>query len=210
MVLDPSPPPLLVTHVNTCVTFVCVFSHVTHTNATSHTREQVMQHTPRFTPWFTPRDTPRFTPRALGAQVRRGCTRFQIPCFLCLKEQYFPPTMGISSSRLPNRKFKNCTNFEYFVIIQMHICRNPRTHVLPTRRVQRHSQIHSQRHHTCEQVSQHISMRHVTHIYIKHTYECVTSHMWTSHVTYINKSCHTYQSVTSHIWTSLVTGVEVW
>jgi len=42
---------------------------------------------------------------------------------------------SLENSRLPNGKYKNCANFLNFVIIQMHICRNPRTHVLPTLRV---------------------------------------------------------------------------
>ena len=72
---------------------------------------------------------------SLGAWVRRGCTRFQIPSIWCLKHKSFPPTIGIFGSRLPNRKLKICTSCLNFVIIQMRICPNPPTHVLPTRRV---------------------------------------------------------------------------
>jgi len=51
---------------------------------------------------------------SLGPWVRRGCTRFQIPCFLCLKEQSFPSTIGISGSRLPKRKSKKLYQFFEF------------------------------------------------------------------------------------------------
>jgi len=43
----------------------------------------------------------------LVAWVRRGCTRFQIPCLLCLKEKSFPPTIGHAGRRLPHMKHWN-------------------------------------------------------------------------------------------------------
>ena len=70
----------------------------------------------------------------LGTWGRRGCSRFQIPCLLCLNENSFLPTIGYSAVDSPI-EIKICTNFSNFVIIHMHICRNPRTYVEPTRRV---------------------------------------------------------------------------
>ena len=78
---------------------------------------------------------------ALVAWFRRGGTRFQITHLLCLKEFWFPPTIGYAGnagSRLPTQKIKIWTTFANFVIIQLNICQKTWTHDLPTRRVMRH------------------------------------------------------------------------
>jgi len=65
----------------------------------------------------------------LGAWVRRGCTRFQTPCLVCLKEKSFSPTIGYAGRRRPTWNTEICTNFLNFIIIQMHAFRKPRTYV---------------------------------------------------------------------------------
>ena len=61
---------------------------------------------------------------------------------------------------------------------------------------------------TCQCVTAHIWMSHVTHMKEScHTNEWVMSDIWMSHVTYMNESQHTYEWVMSHMheWTSRVT-----
>jgi len=140
-------------------TYIITYTHSTHTKHTS-----------------------------LVAWVRRGCTRFRITCLLCLEEKYFPPTIGYTGPAWPTYKIKFCTFFLYFVIILMHICRNPRTYVLPTRRVNKQIHIHDSvpvlllsvyilNHiHTLNTHTHTYTYSRPTHTHIHiHTHECVTS-----------------------------------
>jgi len=73
--------------------------------------------------------------------------------------------------------------------------------------------------HTCECVTSHVWMSHVTHLWMSHvshlngschTSEWVTSRIWMSHVTHLNDSCHTSEWVMSHIWMIHVTHPNEW
>ena len=58
-----------------------------------------------------------------------ACTRFQISCLLFVKKNKFPLTIGYAGRRRPRYNTEMCTNFLKFLIVQMHICRNPQTYV---------------------------------------------------------------------------------
>ena len=69
-----------------------------------------------------------------GEWVKHGCTRLQITSLLChgSKNKKISSGKGCVSHGWPKKYYQFCTNHLNCVIIQMHICRKPRIHVLPT------------------------------------------------------------------------------
>ena len=138
----------------------------------------------------------------LGAWGRRGCTRFQIPCLLCLNENSFLPAIGYSAVDSPI-EIKICTNFSNFVIIHMHICRNPRTYVEPTRRVvYEHSRKDCVRRKDCVWVAKVCTVsRNCTHlsvhtkgvptktVHTKGVYSLYTPKLYTPKVCTVSRNC---------------------